>query len=46
MRIAIIKPSALGDIVHAALPVLSALRGRYPQSHISWVVNKSFEGLL
>ena len=45
MRIAIIKPSALGDIVHA-LPVLSALRGTYPQSHISWVVNKSFEGLL
>ena len=45
MKIAIIKPSALGDIVHA-LPVLSALRGRYPQSHISWVVNKSFEGLL
>ena len=45
MRIAIIKPSALGDIVHA-LPVLSALRGQFPQSHISWVVNKSFEGLL
>jgi heptosyltransferase-1 len=45
MRIAIIKPSALGDIVHA-LPVLSALRERYPDSHITWVVNKSFEGLL
>lgn len=45
MRIAIIKPSALGDIVHA-LPVLSALRERYSDSHITWVVNKSFEGLL
>jgi heptosyltransferase-1 len=45
MRIAIIKPSALGDIVHA-LPVLSALRERYPDSQITWVVNKSFEGLL
>ncbi|MFO0935150.1 MAG: glycosyltransferase family 9 protein [Gemmataceae bacterium] len=45
MRIAIIKPSALGDIVHA-LPVLSALRDRYPDAHIAWVVNRSFEGLL
>lgn len=45
MRIAIIKPSALGDIVHA-LPVLTALRERYPDSQITWVVNKSFEGLL
>jgi ADP-heptose:LPS heptosyltransferase len=45
MRIAILKPSALGDIVHA-LPVLSALRGRYPESHLTWVVNKSFESLL
>jgi lipopolysaccharide heptosyltransferase I len=45
VRIAIVKPSALGDIVHA-LPVLSALRGAYPDSHIAWVVNQSFEGLL
>ncbi|HEY3787977.1 MAG TPA: glycosyltransferase family 9 protein [Urbifossiella sp.] len=44
-RIALIKPSALGDIVHA-LPVLSALRDKFPQSEITWVVNKSFEPLL
>ena len=44
-RVAILKPSALGDIVHA-LPVLSALRGAWPHAHISWVVNKSFEPLL
>lgn len=44
-RIAIIKPSALGDIVHA-LPVLTALRRRFPKSHITWVVNRSFEPLL
>jgi lipopolysaccharide heptosyltransferase I len=44
-RIAIIKPSALGDIVHA-LPVLSALRRRFPATHISWVVNRSYEPLL
>src|SRR6266404_1145349 len=44
-RIALIKPSALGDIVHS-LPVLSALRQRYPDAHISWVVNRSYAELL
>jgi lipopolysaccharide heptosyltransferase I len=44
-RIAIIKPSALGDIVHA-LPVLSALRELEPAAHITWVVNHGFESLL
>ena len=44
-RIALIKPSALGDIVHA-LPVLSALRRRFPDSRITWVVNTSYEPLL
>jgi heptosyltransferase I len=44
-RIVIIKPSALGDIIHA-LPVLSALRGRFPDAHIAWVVNRTYQGLL
>jgi heptosyltransferase I len=44
-RICIIKPSALGDIVHA-LPVLTGLRRRYPDAWISWVVNRSYEPLL
>lgn len=44
-RIAIIKPSALGDILNS-LPVLSALRHRYPNAHITWVVNKAYEPLL
>jgi lipopolysaccharide heptosyltransferase I len=44
-RIAIIKPSALGDIVHA-LPVLTALRARFPAARITWVVNSSFEALI
>jgi len=45
LRIAILKPSALGDIVHA-LPVASALRDRFPNAKITWVVNKGFESLL
>src|SRR5262249_27898135 len=44
-RIALIKPSALGDILHS-LPVLTALRCRYPDAHITWVVNRGYELLL
>jgi lipopolysaccharide heptosyltransferase I len=44
-RIALIKPSALGDIVHS-LPVLTALRRRFPSAHITWVVNRAYESLL
>lgn len=44
-RIAIIKPSALGDIVHA-LPVLTALRTRFPAASITWVVNAGLEPLI
>ncbi len=44
-RIALIKPSALGDIIHS-LPVLTALRRRYPHAHIAWVVNRGYEPLL
>jgi len=44
-KIAILKPSALGDIAHA-LPVLTALRTLYPEAAITWVVNKAFEPML
>ena len=45
MRIAILKPSALGDIVHA-LPILSALRDAFPDAAITWVANRVYEPLL
>jgi lipopolysaccharide heptosyltransferase I len=44
-NIALLKPSALGDIVHS-LPVLSALRRRFPRARITWVVNRAYEALL
>ncbi len=44
-RIALLKPSALGDIIHS-LPVLTALRQRFPHAHITWVVNRVYEPLL
>lgn len=44
-RVCLIKPSALGDVVHA-LPVLPALRALWPEATIAWVVNRSLRGLL
>jgi heptosyltransferase-1 len=44
-RILIIKPSAIGDVVHA-LPVLNLLRKKWPGSHISWLVTPGCAGLL
>jgi lipopolysaccharide heptosyltransferase I len=44
-RIALIKPSALGDIIHS-LPVLTALRQRFPRAHITWIVNRGYDTLL
>jgi lipopolysaccharide heptosyltransferase I len=36
-RILLIKPSALGDVVHT-LPVLVKLRARYPDARIDWLI--------
>jgi heptosyltransferase-1 len=44
-RVCLIKPSSLGDVVHA-LPTLEALRLLWPSARISWVVNRSLVGLL
>lgn len=44
-RIAIIKPSALGDVVQT-LPLLPALRRRFPSSHITWVVQRELADLV
>ena len=44
-RILIIKPSAIGDVVHA-LPVLNLLRKRWPAAKISWLITPACAGLL
>src|SRR5213075_2745041 len=44
-RILLIKPSAIGDVVHA-LPVLNLLRRRWPNAKISWLVTPACAGLL
>lgn len=44
-RILILKPSSLGDIIHA-LPFLHVLRERFPKAHISWLVKEEWTPLL
>ncbi len=44
-RILLIKPSAIGDVVHT-LPVWNLLRTHWPHAQISWVVTPGCAGLL
>ena len=45
MKIAIVKLSALGDIVHAMI-VLQFINKQYPKSEVDWFVEKRFKGVL
>jgi ADP-heptose:LPS heptosyltransferase len=45
MKILIIKPSSLGDVIHA-LPFLKAVKDSYPESRIDWVISRNLKGLL
>lgn len=45
MKIAIVKLSALGDIVHAMV-ALQFIRAAYPEAKIDWVVEQGFSGIL
>ncbi|GJL67059.1 MAG: lipopolysaccharide heptosyltransferase I [Nitrospirales bacterium] len=44
-RILILKPSSLGDIVHA-LPALASLRTCYPEASIAWLIKQEWAELL
>jgi lipopolysaccharide heptosyltransferase I len=44
-RILIVKPSSLGDVVHA-LPTVARIRRRFPDAHIAWLVNDNLASLL
>lgn len=44
-NILIIKPSSLGDVIHA-LPVLKILKNKFPDAKISWVINKELSELI
>jgi heptosyltransferase I len=44
-RILLVKPSSLGDIVHA-FPVVSAIKAQWPGSHLTWVVKRQWADLV
>ena len=44
-RILLIKPSSLGDIVHA-LPVVSTIKAQWPGVHLTWVVKRQWADLV
>ena len=45
MKIAIVKLSALGDIIHAMV-VLQFIKQHYPKAQIDWVVETGFKAIL
>ena len=45
MKMLVIKPSSLGDVIHA-LPFLNAVRESFPKAEIDWVISKNLKGLL
>jgi len=45
LKIAIVKLSAMGDIVHAMV-ALQFIKQKYPNIQIDWIVEKSFKGVL
>lgn len=44
-RILLIKPSAIGDVVHG-LPVLNLIRRKWPSAHIAWLVTPGCAGVI
>ncbi|MBT7558603.1 lipopolysaccharide heptosyltransferase I [Candidatus Woesearchaeota archaeon] len=45
MKIAIVKLSALGDIIHAMV-ALQFIKRKYPDCQIDWIVEEGFKGIL
>lgn len=45
MKVLIIKPSSLGDIIQS-LPVLKALRDTFPVINIEWVISRNLKDIL
>lgn len=44
-RFLIVRLGSLGDVIHA-IPAAAALRHRFPQAHIDWLVDPRYAGLL
>ncbi|MBI4698864.1 MAG: lipopolysaccharide heptosyltransferase II [Nitrospirae bacterium] len=45
MKILIIKPSSLGDVIHA-LPFLKAVKDTFRNARVDWVIGRDLKGIL
>jgi ADP-heptose:LPS heptosyltransferase len=45
MKMLIIKPSSLGDIIHA-LPFLKAVKDSFTDARVDWVISRNLKGLI
>lgn len=45
MKLLLIKPSSMGDVIHA-MPVIHAIKSVAPKTEITWLVNSSFADLV
>jgi len=45
VNILIVKPSSLGDVIHA-FPAVRLLKARFPEATLSWVVNDTYADLV
>ncbi len=45
MKILIIKPSSLGDVIHS-LPFLKAIKDTFKDADIDWIISKNLKGVL
>ncbi|HLA49976.1 MAG TPA: lipopolysaccharide heptosyltransferase II [Thermodesulfovibrionia bacterium] len=45
MKILIIKPSSLGDVIHS-LPFLKTIKNTFPDAEIEWVISKNLKEIL
>jgi ADP-heptose:LPS heptosyltransferase len=44
-RILVVKPSSLGDVIHA-LPVVSAINNHWPEAEVRWLVQPAWRSLV
>jgi lipopolysaccharide heptosyltransferase I len=45
MKILVIKPSSLGDVIHA-LPFLKSVKNTFPDARVDWVISRDLIGLI
>ncbi len=45
MKLLVVKPSSLGDVIHA-LPFLKSVKDSFPDYRVDWIINRNLKGLI